>query len=95
MLQQGTLFDYVIATGRLHTIRNVLEIAFQHVGLNYKDYILTDQKLYRQSEDVQSLRDPSKAKIELGWKPTVGFKELIQEIVNSDMRSITIGKQEK
>lgn len=85
MLQQENPEDYVVGTGECHSIRDLLEIAFSYVGLNYKDYVKQDPKFIRPAE-VDLLRaDASKSLTTLGWKPKVGFKELIQMMVDNDL----------
>jgi GDPmannose 4,6-dehydratase len=85
MLQQETPDDFVIATGETHTVRRLLEIAFTHVGLDYRKFVETDSALLRPAE-VHHLRgDYSKARRKLGWKPTVSFEKLIEMMVDSDL----------
>jgi len=89
MLQRETPGDYVIATGQTHTVRNLLEVAFTHAGLNWRDYVEIDKELLRPAE-VHHLRgDYSKAKEELGWEPTVSFEELIGMMVDSDLKLLS------
>jgi GDPmannose 4,6-dehydratase len=88
MLQQPEASDYVVATGIDHSVRNVCEIAFQRVGLDYEKYVVIDPLLYRPAEVDQLLGDPSKARKVLGWKPTVSFEELIQMMVDSDLERL-------
>jgi GDPmannose 4,6-dehydratase len=86
MLQADSPRDYVVATGESHTVRELLEVAFEHAGLNYRDYVKVDAKLLRPAE-VDALRgDSTRARTELGWKPKVSFKELIAMMVESDLR---------
>jgi len=85
MLQQEAASDYVVATGVDHSVRDLLEIAFGHVGLDYRDHVTTDQSLYRPAE-VEHLRgDASRAREELGWTPTVDFARLIAMMVDADL----------
>ena len=85
MLQQDTPEDYVVATGRSHTVRDFMNIAFGRLGLDYRDHLVIDENLYRPSE-VQILQgDASKARRELGWRPTTQFEELIGEMVDADL----------
>jgi GDPmannose 4,6-dehydratase len=85
MLQQDKAQDYVIATGITHSVRRLLEVAFAHLGLNYRDHIETDPTLLRPAE-VHHLRgDFSKAQRELGWKPTVSFEQLVRMMVDEDL----------
>ena len=85
MLQQDTPDDYVVATGQTQTVRELLEVAFDYVGLDYNDYVSIDPRYYRPSEVDFLLGDPAKAKKQLGWEPRVSFKELIHMMVDSDM----------
>jgi len=88
MLQQETPEDYVIATGETRTVRELLQIAFQYVGLNYEDYVTIDPKLFRPAEVDLLLGDCHKAKTKLGWKPEVSFEEMIRMMVDSDLRKV-------
>src|ERR1035437_6751685 len=85
MLQQPEAADYVIATGIDHSVREVCQIAFGRVGLDYEKHVFIDEQLYRPAEVDQLLGDPSKARRDLGWEPTVGFEELICMMVDSDL----------
>ncbi len=85
MLQQDTPKDYVIATGINHSVRQLVQIAFEHLGLDYQEYVRVDPRLLRPAE-VQHLRgDYSKAERELGWRPTVDFTQLIKMMVDYDL----------
>lgn len=85
MLQQDVPQDYVVATGIAHSVRDVLEVAFAHVGLDYRDHIEVRQDFLRPA-DVRHLRgDYSKARRQLGWEPHVGFKQIIEMMVDSDL----------
>jgi len=84
-LQQKRPNDYVLSTDETHTVKEFVELAFSHVGLNWKDYVTTDKKLYRINE-VNSLKgDSSKARKELDWNPKVKFKELVKIMVTADL----------
>jgi GDPmannose 4,6-dehydratase len=86
MLQQDEPDDYVIATGETHSVKQFSELAFSHVGLNYHDYLSSDEIFFRPAE-VHLLRgDYSKGKKILGWAPTVSFKELVQMMVDADLK---------
>jgi GDPmannose 4,6-dehydratase len=85
MLQQPAPGDYVIATGEAHSVRELCELAFSHVGLKYQDYVKTDPLLYRPAEVDLLLGDASKAKRVLGWKPRRLFSELVAEMVEADL----------
>lgn len=89
MLQQDVADDYVVATGRSVTVKDMCRIAFSHVGLNADDYVKIDKDLYRPAE-VEVLRgDPSKAKAKLGWEPEVSLDEMIQEMIEADLARLT------
>jgi GDPmannose 4,6-dehydratase len=85
MLQQERPRDYVIATGITHSVRNLLEVAFAHVGLDYRSHIEVDPALLRPAE-VHHLRgDSTRAERELGWKPRTSFEQLIRMMVDADL----------
>jgi len=86
MLQQDKADDYVISTGELHSVQELVEIAFGHVGLNWRDYVVVDPKFVRPAEVDLLLGDCSKAKEKLGWELQVGFKQLIEMMVESDLK---------
>jgi GDPmannose 4,6-dehydratase len=88
MLQQEKPDDYVVATGETHSVREFAEIAFAHVGLNWKDYVEVDPRYFRPTEVELLLGDSSKATKALGWKPKVGFVELAKMMVDSDMNDL-------
>lgn len=85
MLQQDNPDDYVVATGESHTVRDFCELAFAEVGLNYQDYVVTDERFFRPAEVEALVGDATKAKAILGWKPTFTLKEMVQEMVQSDL----------
>jgi len=85
MLQQDEPDDYVAATGETHTVREFCQIAFAHVGLDWQEYVITDQCFERPAEVELLLGDPSKAKERLGWEPKVSFKGLVEMMVDADM----------
>ncbi len=88
MLQPSEPEDYVIATGETHSVRDFADLAFACVGLNYRDYLVSDPALYRPAE-VSLLRgDASKARQELGWSPKSTFAELVREMVEADCRAL-------
>lgn len=88
MLQQPAPDDYVIATGHAHSVRDFLEVAFGHVGLNYRDYVVTDPQFFRPAEVQLLVGDASKAGSVLGWKPTHTFEQVVQEMVDADMKRL-------
>ena len=88
MLQQDKPDDFVIATGETHSVRELLEIAFGHLCLDYKDFVVVDPKLVRPAEVDLLLGDPTKARKVLGWKPTVTFEELVTMMVDADLERL-------
>jgi GDPmannose 4,6-dehydratase len=86
MLQQDTAEDYVIATGQTHTVRECCEVAFGRVGLNWEDHVVIDERFVRPAEVDLLIGDPSKAKRDLGWEPKTSFQELIETMVDSDLK---------
>jgi GDPmannose 4,6-dehydratase len=87
MLQAEQPDDYVIATGETHTVREFLDRAFGHVGLNWHDYVKIDPRYYRPTEVDLLIGDAAKAKRTLGWEPKVSFEELVTMMVDADMRA--------
>jgi GDPmannose 4,6-dehydratase len=85
MLQQGVPDDYVLATGETHTVREFCEIAFQHVGLDYQQYVKVDERFVRPAEVDLLLGDPTKAKTVLGWEPKVSFQQLVEMMIDADL----------
>ncbi len=85
MLQQDQPDNFVIGTGETHAVREFCEIAFSHVGLDYKEFIVQDERFYRPAEVDLLISDPAKARDRLKWEPTVSFKELVTMMVDSDM----------
>jgi GDPmannose 4,6-dehydratase len=85
MLQAPQADDYVVATGETHTVREFLEVAFGLVGKNYQDYVKVDPRYFRPTEVDLLIGDPKKVYEKLGWKPKVGFKELVRIMVESDL----------
>jgi GDPmannose 4,6-dehydratase len=88
MLQRPEPTDYVVATGVDHSVRDLCEIAFSHVGLDYRDYVVVDQALYRPAEVDHLLGNPSRARAELGWAPSMSFEELVKLMVESDLERL-------
>lgn len=87
MLQQETPEDYIIATGKAHTVREFCDLAFSTLGLNYQDYVVVDPKFYRAAEVDILLGDASKAKNKLNWNPQkTSFKELVEMMVLTDYK---------
>ena len=91
MLQQAEADDYVVATGRTTTVREMCHAAFRHVGLNYQDHVVVDPKFFRPAE-VDVLRgNAAKAERTLGWRPKTSLEELIAMMVDADMRRVAAG----
>jgi GDPmannose 4,6-dehydratase len=88
MLQRETPDDYVIATGVSHSVRELVQIAFAHAGLEWEKHVRIDPTLMRPAEVEHLLGDPSKARKELGWKPSVDFKQLIEMMVDADLQML-------
>jgi GDPmannose 4,6-dehydratase len=88
MLQQSAPRDYVIGTGQTHSVRELVEVAFGHVGLDWQQHVVTDPRYMRPAEVDLLQADPSKACRELGWSPTVGFKELVGMMVDADLERL-------
>jgi GDPmannose 4,6-dehydratase len=82
MLQQDEPGDYVVATGELHTVQELVELAFAHVGLDWREHVRVDEAL-RRGQDYQLVGDASKARERLGWKPSVTFEQLVALLVDA------------
>jgi GDPmannose 4,6-dehydratase len=89
MLQQKTPDDFVVSTGENHTVREFLEIAFRHVGMNWKKYVVIDPALIRPAEVNTLLGNPGKARRKLGWKPQVSFPDLVRMMVDADLKKLS------
>jgi len=88
MLQQEAPDDFVIATGETHRVRELVEVAFGHVDLDWKDHVREDPRLLRPADVDLLVGDPSKARKELGWEPKVSFDQLIRMMVDSDLAQV-------
>lgn len=88
MLQRPEPQDYVVGTGVTHSVREFCEIAFSYLGLDYRDYVVQDERFYRPAEVDLLVADSRKARRELGWEPRVGFEELIHMMVDADMKRL-------
>lgn len=89
MLQQPEPDDYVVATGETHTVREFCERAFDKVGLDYREYVKVDEQFYRPAEVDLLMGNATKARRVLGWEPRHTFEELVNEMVNADLRAIS------
>ena len=85
MLQQDKADDYVIATGETHSVERLVEVAFGHVGLDWRDYVVLDERFVRPAEVDLLVGDPSKAATQIGWNPSVSFEELVAIMVDADL----------
>lgn len=90
MLQQEKPDDFVVATGKTYTVRDLVEIAFNHVGLKWEDHVIQDPAFMRPAEVDLLLGDPQKAKKELKWEPKVSFEELIKMMVDHDLKKYEV-----
>src|SRR5437667_183966 len=88
MLQQETPEDYVVATGETHSVREFCELAFAEAGLDYRDHLSVDPQFYRPSEVDLLIGDAGKAQRVLGWKPQRSFRQLVREMVLSDLEAL-------
>jgi GDPmannose 4,6-dehydratase len=91
MLQQESPDNYVIGTGETHAVREFCEIAFSHLSLDYKDYVVQDPRFYRPAEVDLLVSDPTKARMELKWEQSVNFNELVHMMVDTDMEQLKAG----
>jgi GDPmannose 4,6-dehydratase len=90
MLQQDTPSDYVIGTGEAHTVRELVDLAFSTVHLDYRDHVVIDPALFRPAEVNHLLADPSKARRVLGWQPRTSFHELVETMVAADLTAVAV-----
>jgi GDPmannose 4,6-dehydratase len=91
MLQQDRPDDYVVATGKAHSVQELVEVAFAHVGLDWQKHVGVDQRYLRPAEVDHLIGDATKARKELGWEPTVDFKGLVHMMVDADLARIEAG----
>jgi GDPmannose 4,6-dehydratase len=89
MLQQSEADDYVVSTGESHSVQELVEIAFDHVGLKWNAYVRQDPKMFRPAEVDHLVGDSSKARTTLGWKPEVDFQGLVRMMVDADVRRLS------
>lgn len=92
MLQHTHADNFVIGTGKTHSVREFCELAFGHVGLNYEDYVVQDPRFYRPAEVDLLISDPTKARKELGWTAKTSFKELVEMMVEADLQKLSSKK---
>lgn len=89
MLQQEQAGDYVLATGQAHSVRDLCDFTFGYLGLNYRDYVLEDETAYRPAEAALLVGDITKARSRLKWQPEIGCRELMQMMVDEDLRILS------
>ena len=89
MLQQSQADDYVIATGVSHSVRELVEIAFEHAGLDWNKHVRTDPALLRPAEVDHLIGDPAKAKAQLKWEPSIDFAGLVRMMVDADLARLS------
>jgi GDPmannose 4,6-dehydratase len=85
MLQQEHPGDFVIGTGELHTLRELCQTAYEHVGFDWQDHVMSDPDLVRPIETGQTLADVSKARATLGWEPTICFEHMVGRMVDAQI----------
>jgi GDPmannose 4,6-dehydratase len=95
MLQEDEPDDYVIATGEAHSVRELVDAAFAHVGLDPEDHVRIDPKYLRPAEVEHLIGDPSKARDKLGWSPSTSFEEMVKLMVDSDLELLARGVPQK
>ncbi|MDH7487163.1 MAG: GDP-mannose 4,6-dehydratase [Anaerolineae bacterium] len=88
MLQQGEPDDYVVGSGETHSVRELCEVAFGYLGLDWEKHVVVDPRFYRPAEVDLLVSDPSKARRVLGWEPTVSFEELVKMMVDADLEAL-------
>jgi GDPmannose 4,6-dehydratase len=93
MLQRDEPEDFVIGTGITNSVRRLCEVAFAHVGLDYKDYVTQDKSLYRPAEVDQLIANPAKAQQKLGWEPKVDFEALVKMMVDADLERLSAAQK--
>jgi GDPmannose 4,6-dehydratase len=93
MLQQDQPGDYVVATGQTHSVRRFCELAFACAGLDYRNYVVVDERFFRPAEVDLLVGDPSRAREKLGWKPEVSFEQLVEMMVEADLRMLRSMKE--
>jgi len=92
MLQQDQPDDYVVATGEAHSVQELVEVAFAHVGLDWQKHVGIDERFLRPAEVDHLIGDPAKAKKHLGWEPSVDFKGLVHMMVDADLARLKSGQ---
>jgi GDPmannose 4,6-dehydratase len=95
MLQEDAPDDYVIATGEAHSVRELVDVAFAHVGVDPEEYVRIDERYLRPAEVEHLIGDPSKAREKLGWTPTTSFDDMVRLMVDSDLELLASGVPQK
>ncbi len=93
MLQQDEPDDFVVATGETHSVQELCEVAFGHAGLDWRDFVAQDPKYFRPAEVDLLVGDPTKAGKVLGWEPSVSFRQLVEMMVDEDLKAIQEGRE--
>jgi GDPmannose 4,6-dehydratase len=93
MLRQDQPDDYVIATGVTHSVRHFCELAFGHVGLDYRNYVVQDERYMRPAEVDLLVGNPCKARAQLGWQPETSLEQLVRMMVDADTALLRKGKR--
>jgi GDPmannose 4,6-dehydratase len=95
MLQEDEPDDYVIATGEAHSVRELVDVSFAHVGLDPADHVRIDERYLRPAEVEHLIGDPSKAREKLGWQPRTSFEDMVKLMVDSDLELLASGVPQK
>ncbi len=93
MLQRNEPTDYVIGTGAMHSVRDAVQIAFDYVGLDWREHVEVDPSLVRPAEVETLCAEPGRARTELGWRPTVDFGDLMRMMVDADLRQVSLERE--
>ena len=95
MLQRGEPRDYVVGTGIQHSVQDLVELAFEYVDLDWRDYVVQDERLRRPAEVETLVADPSRARRELGWEQSVDFRSLVEMMVDADLEIVRFRPEER
>ncbi len=95
MLQHGEPRDYVIGTGTQHSVQELVETAFAYLDLDWRDFVVQDERLKRPAEVETLVADPSRARRELRWEPSVDFRSLVQMMVERDLEILRSRSEER